>query len=174
MAKKRGTSLMDVPLLLWLNIVLLLAPTNLVAEKLTAFILCSARKKLANLLTFAVLNHSIQVYLSSLFVCFQKNTQVANPAFEIEHNLSIIFTYLFDQKHDVWPVNCLFFDFQSCSKKNLRDDQTILNLTIRLTILMVYWITITLGILSRRILTKKQSSVRVNFIKEACKIQILN
>ena len=50
----------------------LLAPTNLAAEELTAFILCSARKKLANLLTFAVLNHSIQVYV---FVCLQKNAQ---------------------------------------------------------------------------------------------------
>ena len=45
--------------------ILLFSPTNLAAEKLTAFILCSARKKLANLLTFAVLNHSIQVYLSA-------------------------------------------------------------------------------------------------------------
>ena len=78
-------------LLLPLWYYLFLPPTNLAAEKLTAFILCSARKKLANLLTFAVLNHSIQVYLSA----FKRIREL-----DIWNWTQFIdYFYLLDQKH---------------------------------------------------------------------------
>ena len=80
---------------------LLLAHTNLAAEKLTVFILCSARKKLANLLTFAVLNHSIQVYLSAFKRI--REPDVWNWTQFLEY------FYLLDQKHDFWPLNLLVF-----------------------------------------------------------------
>ena len=79
----------------------LLTPNNLAAGKLTAFILCSARKKLANLLTFAVLNHSIQVYLSAF-------KRIREPDIWNWTQFIDCF-YLLDQKHDFWPLNLLVF-----------------------------------------------------------------
>ena len=127
--------------------ILLLTPTNLAAGKLTAFILCSARKKLANLLTFAVLNHSIQVYLSAF-------KRIREPDIWNWTQFIDCF-YLLDQKHDFWPLNLLVFRLtvlsslipRTISKRSKDFLITYLTnpdrgKTIRLVTLMICWITI--------------------------------
>ena len=122
----------------------LLAPTNLAAEELTAFILCSARKKLANLLTFAVLNHSIQVYLSAF-------KRMRKP--DIWNWTQFIdYFYLLDQKgHDFWPLNLLVFRLSVLfQEQSSRRSQRVSNYLTNpennpsgLLTLMICWITIT-------------------------------
>ena len=86
---------------------LLLSPTNLAAEKLTAFILCSAHKKeLANLLTFAVLNHSIQVYLSAFKRI--REPDIWNWTQFIDWSTYLIKSMISGPKNE-WPLNLLVF-----------------------------------------------------------------